>query len=110
MAGPLLDATDHYNLGLARANQRKLDEAIGEFRAASRIKPDFADAHCGLGFALQAQGKLDEAITEYRTAIRLKPDSALAHCNLLEAIMTRRSLTPRGPLSWVPTRKTDTAR
>ncbi len=34
------------------------DEAIAEFRAAIRLKPDDATAHYNLGNALKAQGKL----------------------------------------------------
>ena len=44
------------------------DEAIAEFRAAIRIKPDHASAHYFLGKALAGQGKLDEAIAEIRKA------------------------------------------
>ena len=44
-----------------------------EYRAAIRLKPEYADAHYGLGDAVKEQGKLEAAATEYRTAIRLKP-------------------------------------
>ena len=49
-------------------DQGKLEEAIAEYRAAIRLKPDFAEAHCNLGNALTDQGKLDEAVAEYRAA------------------------------------------
>src|SRR3989441_37431 len=69
------------NLGLVRADQGKLAEAIDHYRRALRIKPDYADAHNNLGNALARQGKLAEASEQYRQAVRLKPDYALAHAN-----------------------------
>jgi len=56
--------------------------AEAEFREATRLKPDDANAHYNLGRALSDQEKLAEAIVEYREAIRLKPDFAMARCNL----------------------------
>jgi Flp pilus assembly protein TadD len=41
-----------------------LDEAITEFREATRLKNDFAEAHYNLGRALRQKGRLDEAITQ----------------------------------------------
>ncbi len=78
-------------------DQGKLDEAIAEFRAAIRLKPDYAEAHINLGIALQDQGKLEEAIAEYRAAIRLKPDYAEAHYNLGLALKPRGSWRRRSP-------------
>ena len=51
-----------------------MDEAIGEYREALRLKPDYAEAHNNLGVALEDRGSLDGAIAEYREALRLKPD------------------------------------
>jgi tetratricopeptide (TPR) repeat protein len=59
-----------------------LDEAIAEYRAAIRIKPDYAEAHLDLGLVQGKQRKLEEAIAELRAAIRIKPDHAEAHFNL----------------------------
>ena len=58
----------HINLGNALGNQRKLEEAVAEFRTAIRLKPDDALAHYNLGVALIEQGKLAEAIAEFRKA------------------------------------------
>jgi Flp pilus assembly protein TadD len=58
----------HYERGLALANPGTWDGAIAEYRAAIRIKPDYAEAHSSLGLVLAVQGKLDDAIAEYRKA------------------------------------------
>ena len=58
------------------------EEAIGYFKEAIRIRPDFALAHYNLGAALVAEGNNKEAISHYKIAIKLKPNFALAHNNL----------------------------
>jgi tetratricopeptide (TPR) repeat protein len=69
------DAAAHFYLGVALTG-RAADTAIaiGEFREAIRLLPDFAHAHSSLGYALRADGEAEEAIAELRTAIRLRPD------------------------------------
>ena len=37
-----------------------------EYRAAIRLKPDYAEAHCNLGLLLQNQGRFHDALTELR--------------------------------------------
>ena len=63
-------------------DQGKLDEAVGCYRRALELKPDFAAAHNNLGNTLKEQGKLDEAVACYRRALELKPDYVGAHSNL----------------------------
>jgi Flp pilus assembly protein TadD len=63
-----------------------LDAAIAEYRQASRLKPEFPEAHYNLGLALRHKGDLDEAIAEYRQALRLKADFLDAHNNLVIAL------------------------
>ena len=66
--------------------QGKVDEAMAEFRAATRINPDHAIGHANLGLALKLQGKLEEAIAEFRAAIRINPHDADAHFHLGDAL------------------------
>src|SRR5262249_31327923 len=66
------------NLGLALAEQKKLDEAIASYRKAIELEPKDAIAHSNLAIALHAQSKLDEAVAEYDKALRLKPDHHVA--------------------------------
>jgi tetratricopeptide (TPR) repeat protein len=75
------------------ADQEMWEEAVAEYRAAIRLKPDLTDAHYWLGHALQALGKYKEAIDAFRTAIRLKPDDAGAHCDLGSVLALRRDFS-----------------
>jgi len=60
-----------------------IDDAIAQFQAALRLKPDLAEAHFNLGNAWSRQPeKLDAAIAQFEEALRLKPDYASAHSNL----------------------------
>jgi Flp pilus assembly protein TadD len=72
----------HYSLGVALKQAGRVEEAIGHYEQAQRIKFDYADAHNKLGVALGQVGKLDDEIGQYEQALRLKPDYAEAHNNL----------------------------
>src|SRR5262249_24825120 len=69
----------HYNLGIAFAEQDRLDEAITSYREALRVQPNYGEALGNLGHALRAQGKLDEAMTIYHQLVEQSPDSPEAH-------------------------------
>src|SRR3989454_191421 len=69
------------NLGVARAGERKLAEAVEHYQRALQIRPEHAGAHYNLGNALARLGKLTEAIEHYQQALHIKPDSAEAHTN-----------------------------
>jgi hypothetical protein len=43
-----------------------VDEAVAEYRAAIRLKPDYAEAHCNLAHILRDQGQFAEALDEER--------------------------------------------
>jgi tetratricopeptide (TPR) repeat protein len=71
-------------------------EAIPQFQAALRSKPDAAEIHNNLGGALSlAPGRLPEAIEEYRTALRLQPDYPDARYNLEVALSKVGAAKPR---------------
>jgi tetratricopeptide (TPR) repeat protein len=72
----------HNNLGMALAEQNRLDEAIVEFREVLRIDPLDADGHHNLGNALARQGRLEEAVDQFREALRIHPGHAKAHYDL----------------------------
>jgi tetratricopeptide (TPR) repeat protein len=78
----------HYNLGTVLTEEPgRLPEAISEFQAALKIRPDLAEAHNGLGFAFSlTSGRLDDAMAEYHAALKMKPDYAGAHVNLGSAL------------------------
>jgi tetratricopeptide (TPR) repeat protein len=72
----------HNNLGVALTRRGRLEEAIGNYNEALRIKPDEAEVHNNLGNALMARGDFEEAIDHYYEALRINPDFASAHNNL----------------------------
>ena len=75
-------ARPHNNLGVALAEQGRLEEAIGHYAKALQIKPCLVEAHNNLGRALAKQGRFEEAIGHYSKALQIKPDYAMAHSNL----------------------------
>ena len=54
------------------------DEVMAAFRAAIRIRPDYAEAHNNLGLVLIQSGNDEEGIAALREAVRLAPDYAEA--------------------------------
>lgn len=72
----------HTNLGVALADQGRLDEALTHSYEAIRIKPEQADAHANIGNLLARRGDYDAATAHYRDAIRFWPQLADAHNNL----------------------------
>ena len=69
----------HNNIGTAKYNQGKIDEAIEHYKAALSIKPDYVTAHYNLGNAYLNQGRMDEAVSHFRDALKIKPEHAYTH-------------------------------
>jgi Flp pilus assembly protein TadD len=77
----------HNNLGIVYAEQGRLPEAVAEFTASLRLKPDHGKAHMNLGNVLrQMPGHMADAIVEYQTALLFEPNLVLAHKNLAIAL------------------------
>jgi len=78
------NARAHFNLGnLLLGIPGRLPDAIAEYQAALRIKPDFAQVHSVLGMALATiPGRLPEAISHYEAALKINPGLVEAHFNL----------------------------
>ena len=72
----------HDNLGIALAGRGEVDEAIGHYRKALEVQPDYAEAHNSLAAALAGRGQIAEAIAHYRKALEIKPDYVDARRNL----------------------------
>ena len=63
----------HFHLGRTYFLQGRISRAMGHFRRAVRLNPDYALGHYGLGALLHSRGRLDEAIEAYRQAYHSDP-------------------------------------
>jgi tetratricopeptide (TPR) repeat protein len=78
----------HNGLGTALdRNGSSLDRAISEYRAAVRIRPDYADAHFNLAEDLLKNGNIEEAIAHYRKLVETPPPDAGSHLALAKALL-----------------------
>jgi tetratricopeptide (TPR) repeat protein len=76
----------HYEMGVVRRRQGQAARAIGSFRTALDLEPEYLAARVALAFMLQQTGELDLAIEAYRAAQRLDPTSELVAFNLALAL------------------------
>jgi len=77
------------NLGTALASV-DIDKAISHYKAALRMKPDYAMALYNLGNVLIKKGKVDEAIDHYQKALHIKPDYVEVLNNLGNAFFKKK--------------------
>ena len=75
------DFTAHFNLGAVLQSSDRLEDALGEYRAALKSKPDDPATLNSLGTTFQMIGQFDEAIAQYREALRVNPNYVAAHYN-----------------------------
>ena len=59
-----------------------IDAALQMFETATKIKPDYAEAHFNLGVIFKGLGKLNEAVSCFNSAITILPNYPDAHNNL----------------------------
>lgn len=52
----------------------KYDLAIGEYREAIRLNPNFSQAYYNLGVTLVLAGQPKEAVLQFREALRIEPN------------------------------------
>jgi tetratricopeptide (TPR) repeat protein len=78
------DGPDLHNfLGVAFMRLGRASEAVPEFEAAVRLRPDNATFHNNLGLALASlPGRGLDAAAEFQAALRLYPNYQAAHLNL----------------------------
>jgi protein O-mannosyl-transferase len=76
----------HNNLGNFLYEKGRTKEAIFQFQAALKIKPNFAEAENNLGLAISQMAGVDEAISHYQAALKMRPNFAEAHYNLGNAL------------------------
>jgi Flp pilus assembly protein TadD len=80
-------AEQHFNRGIALLQGQQPDRAIGEFEAAIRLKPQYAEAHNALGLALARKGLVKFAAESFRRAIELDPKQYKTYRNLGRALL-----------------------
>jgi tetratricopeptide (TPR) repeat protein len=80
-------ARPHNNFGAILLLRGRLPEAIDEFQAALRIKPDDADAHYNLGNALVKQGSLTKGIYHFSEALGRQPGNIKILNNLAATLV-----------------------
>ena len=86
-------AIDHYKLGLAHFGSQEHEEAIGEFRKALELKPDWLDALHALATAQSKLGKQDEALATIARVIELDPEDPFAYTSQ-SIFLQRKGLVP----------------
>ena len=72
----------HCSLGNALLTEGRTQDALTEFQAALKLKPDSPENHCNLGVALANLNRMEEAIEEFQAAVKLQSNYGLAHHNL----------------------------
>jgi len=66
-------ATEYFNKGMEKFQERSFDSAIYYFTLALEIKPDYAEAAFRRGLSKNSKGLNDEALVDYNYAISLNP-------------------------------------
>ena len=79
----------HSRLGRALFSQGHVDDAIGEFQATLKVRPDYVEAWCSLGRSYAVKGQPDEAMAYYQKALDIQPNSVVAHNNLSDLLYHR---------------------
>lgn len=85
-AEPDFRALVDYNIGYAKAQQGRADEALQFYTTALALKPNFPEAHNDIAALLARQNKPAEALPHYFAALKLQPDFAEAQNGLGAAL------------------------
>jgi tetratricopeptide (TPR) repeat protein len=70
-----------FNRGGVHLDQDQFDQAIQDYSAAIRLKPDFAEAFNNCGNAYDDAGQDNQALRDYDEALRIDPSFAKAFSN-----------------------------
>ncbi len=74
------------NLGIVYQRRGDHQQAVGQFRTAIRVDPEYASPRILLGASLLALGEVPEAISQLQDAVKLEPHEPLAHLALANAL------------------------
>ena len=81
----------HNNLGMTLYSMQRTEEAMGAYRKALELRPDYPMALNNLGVVLAALGSHEEAIATYKKALAIVPDYAEVLNNLRDLAARRRA-------------------
>jgi tetratricopeptide (TPR) repeat protein len=73
-AGSAVDPTTLLNIGIKLYNEKKFDEAVGQFSQVIKDNPSVADAFYYRGLAYLAQGKNAEAKGDFQQVLKVDPN------------------------------------
>lgn len=76
------NALAHSSLAASFRKRGLLDKAIGEYKTALSLDPDYARDYNALGVCFYEQGKFSEAMEEFKKALKLDPALISAYTNL----------------------------
>jgi tetratricopeptide (TPR) repeat protein len=79
-------AVAHNNLGVELSLRGRGDEAIGSYRTAISLAPDYGDPYANLGLELLRAGAFAPAVAALERAAELRPWDAAAFVNLARAL------------------------
>jgi Flp pilus assembly protein TadD len=85
-------AQTHMTLGRVAAAQGRHSDALGEYRRAIEISPNYAKAYNSMGLALEQLGRDDEALDSYMRAARIDSGLAMARNNIGSLLLRRGEL------------------
>jgi tetratricopeptide (TPR) repeat protein len=79
------DFDAHYNLGQAYAGLHRYEEAVREYRLATKIKSDDSDLYYDLGAALMKLAEYNDAVTAFSKSLEIDPENYRAEDALEES-------------------------
>jgi tetratricopeptide (TPR) repeat protein len=82
-------AAEHMRTGLEARKQHQVDVEIAEFRKATELDPDLADAWVNLGAGYMEKRDYGSAIAPLKRALDLSPDLPVAHQFLGYALLAQ---------------------
>ena len=65
------------------------DDAVREYRAALRLKPDLQNVHFAIGSLLWSLSRFDEALPELEAELRINPNHPEAHYEIADILQVR---------------------
>lgn len=87
------NATAKKGLGDGLREQGRLDEAIAEYKEASRLDPEHWHVYLNLGVTYLQLGRTEESVAHLQKAVEINPASAEAESTLGVALLARENLS-----------------